>query len=240
MACQLRATRTYSTATSPTAAATRRRSSSSSSPSSSRAPTLCATPAFTPPRHASPPPLTRLADRGDRHINRGNHEQRDLNERCDPRSATRAAASTAAAFAAAFTSTALAAGRRRFRPTRRRRRRRRRTILSHQPPTPELGFSPARAAHRTPPRPLPRRPFANGGGFAWEVRAKYPHDELLIDLFQNLFTNLPIASLVGEWALVIHGGLFREEDVTLDDIRAIDACRQPPSVLQARHRTPAQ
>ena len=61
-----------------------------------------------------------------------------------------------------------------------------------------------------------------------------------VDLFQNLFTNLPIASLVGEWALVIHGGLFREEDVTLDDIRAIDACRQPPSVLQARTRTPAQ
>merc|ERR1719424_84283 len=75
-------------------------------------------------------------------------------------------------------------------------------------------------------RDLNERPFANGGGFAWEVRRKYPHDELLIDLFQNLFTNLPIASLVGEWALVIHGGLFREEDVTLDDIRAIDACRQ--------------
>ncbi|EOD13115.1 hypothetical protein EMIHUDRAFT_427814 [Emiliania huxleyi CCMP1516] len=86
-------------------------------------------------------------------------------------------------------------------------------------------------------RDLNERPFANGGGFAWEVRAKYPHDELLIDLFQNLFTNLPIASLVGEWALVIHGGLFREEDVTLDDIRAIDACRQPPSVLQTRDDT---
>jgi diadenosine tetraphosphatase ApaH/serine/threonine PP2A family protein phosphatase/Ca2+-binding EF-hand superfamily protein len=86
-------------------------------------------------------------------------------------------------------------------------------------------------------RDLNERPFANGGGFAWELRSKYPHDERLIDMFQHLFMQLPLASVVGEWALVIHGGLFREPGVTLDEIRGIDGCRQPPSVLETREDT---
>lgn len=86
-------------------------------------------------------------------------------------------------------------------------------------------------------RDLNERPFANGGGFAWELRSKYPHDERLIDMFQHFFMQLPLASVVGEWALVIHGGLFREAGVTLDEIRRIDGCRQPPSVLDTREDT---
>jgi hypothetical protein len=86
-------------------------------------------------------------------------------------------------------------------------------------------------------RDLNERPFANGGGFAWELRAKYPHDERLIDVFQHFFMQLPLASVVGQWALVIHGGLFREPGVTLEEIRRIDGCRQPPSVLETREDT---
>jgi len=83
-------------------------------------------------------------------------------------------------------------------------------------------------------RDLNERPFANGGGFAWEVRRKYPHDENLIELFQRFFMLLPIASVVGSWAFVIHGGLFRDTDVTLDDLRKVNNKRQPPLKLESR------
>ena len=36
-------------------------------------------------------------------------------------------------------------------------------------------------------RDLNERPFTAGGGFAWEVRGKYPHDENLVELFQRIF-----------------------------------------------------
>ena len=62
-------------------------------------------------------------------------------------------------------------------------------------------------------RDLNERPFANGGGFAWEVRDKYPHDEHLIEFFQRMFVLFPIAAIVGQWAFVIHGGLFRQPEV---------------------------
>ena len=39
-------------------------------------------------------------------------------------------------------------------------------------------------------RDLNERPFAQGGGFAWECRAKYPHDENLIELFQRYAAQL--------------------------------------------------
>ena len=83
-------------------------------------------------------------------------------------------------------------------------------------------------------RDLNERPFANGGGFAWEVRKKYPHDENLIELFQRFFMLLPVASVVGSWAFVIHGGLFRDTEVTLDDIKKINNKRQPPLKLENR------
>ena len=43
-------------------------------------------------------------------------------------------------------------------------------------------------------RDLNERLFQCGGGFAWELRTKYPHDEALIDLFQHFFMLMPIAS----------------------------------------------
>ena len=45
-------------------------------------------------------------------------------------------------------------------------------------------------------RDLNERPFAQGGGFAWECRAKYPHDENLIELFQRYFCLMPVAATI--------------------------------------------
>ncbi|OLL21993.1 Serine/threonine-protein phosphatase T, partial [Neolecta irregularis DAH-3] len=50
-------------------------------------------------------------------------------------------------------------------------------------------------------------------------------------LFSESFTFLPLATLLGKKWLVLHGGLFSDDNVTLDDIRSINrhACKQPGS-----------
>lgn len=67
-------------------------------------------------------------------------------------------------------------------------------------------------------------------GFEGEVKAKY--NEALSRLFTDTFNFLPLAHLLqleGEQrVLVMHGGLFTDDDVTLKQITAIDRVRQPP------------
>jgi protein phosphatase len=62
--------------------------------------------------------------------------------------------------------------------------------------------------------------------FEEEVRSKYAPD--MFDLIQTAFCLLPLASLIQKTVLVVHGGLFREEGITLDMIKTIDYRRQPP------------
>jgi serine/threonine-protein phosphatase 5 len=66
-------------------------------------------------------------------------------------------------------------------------------------------------------------------GFEGECRSKY--NDRVFKMFSETFSALPLASLVGGKYLVLHGGLFSKDGVTLDDIRAIDrhARRQPAS-----------
>ncbi|KAJ2896741.1 Serine/threonine-protein phosphatase T [Zalerion maritima] len=64
-------------------------------------------------------------------------------------------------------------------------------------------------------------------GFEGECKAKY--NERVFKLFSESFSALPLATLVGHKYLVLHGGLFSDDKVTLDDIRKVDrhAQRQP-------------
>jgi len=64
-------------------------------------------------------------------------------------------------------------------------------------------------------------------GFEGEVKAKY--DMLIMDLFSQTFCYLPIYFLINKKVLVMHGGLFSKDGVTLDDIRKIDRVREPPN-----------
>lgn len=50
----------------------------------------------------------------------------------------------------------------------------------------------------------------------------------MANLFTEVFNFLPLAHLINEKILVMHGGLFSEDGVTLEDIRKIDRNRQPP------------
>ncbi len=63
-------------------------------------------------------------------------------------------------------------------------------------------------------------------GFKSEVLHKA--NTTVFDLFTEAFNCLPIAYCLGKKVLVLHGGLFEQDGVTLDEIRKIDRYRQPP------------
>jgi serine/threonine-protein phosphatase 5 len=63
-------------------------------------------------------------------------------------------------------------------------------------------------------------------GFEGEVRAKYSGQ--MAELFTEVYNWLPLCHLLNKQVLVMHGGLFSKDNVTLDDIMAVDRNRQPP------------
>ncbi|PNF36520.1 Serine/threonine-protein phosphatase 5 [Cryptotermes secundus] len=63
-------------------------------------------------------------------------------------------------------------------------------------------------------------------GFDGEVKAKYTAQ--MSELFGEVFNWLPLAHCLNTRVLVMHGGLFSRDDVTLDEISKIDRNRQPP------------
>ncbi|KAL6071211.1 Serine/threonine-protein phosphatase 5 [Balamuthia mandrillaris] len=63
-------------------------------------------------------------------------------------------------------------------------------------------------------------------GFEGEVRAKY--NPATYQLFCEVFCQLPLAHVINQKVLVVHGGLFSEDGVTLENIRKTDRFREPP------------
>lgn len=63
-------------------------------------------------------------------------------------------------------------------------------------------------------------------GFEGEVKAKYSSN--MVELFTEIYNWLPLAHCINSKILVMHGGLFAKDDVTLADIRATERNRQPP------------
>jgi len=63
-------------------------------------------------------------------------------------------------------------------------------------------------------------------GFEGEVKSKY--GALSYELFTELFCCLSLGHLINNKVLVVHGGLFSDDKVTLADIKKIDRFREPP------------
>ncbi|CAH1790760.1 unnamed protein product, partial [Owenia fusiformis] len=63
-------------------------------------------------------------------------------------------------------------------------------------------------------------------GFDGEVKSKY--NAQMADLFTEVYNWLPLCHCIEKKVLVMHGGLFAKDDVTLDDIRKEERNRQPP------------
>lgn len=64
-------------------------------------------------------------------------------------------------------------------------------------------------------------------GFEGEVKAKY--DDKIFDLFLEVFSHFPLASVVGGKVFVTHGGLPTEPGVLLSDIKKIKRGCEPPN-----------
>ena len=63
-------------------------------------------------------------------------------------------------------------------------------------------------------------------GFEQEVIAKY--DSTIYEAFIRFFYSLPLAHCINHEILVVHGGLFSKDGVTLDDIRKIKRFKEVP------------
>jgi serine/threonine-protein phosphatase 5 len=63
-------------------------------------------------------------------------------------------------------------------------------------------------------------------GFEGEVRKKY--DETVYEAFCELFCSLPLGHVLKKKVLVVHGGLFSQDGVTLDMIKGENRFREPP------------
>lgn len=70
-------------------------------------------------------------------------------------------------------------------------------------------------------------------GFEGELKAKY--NQQMTDIFTETFNYLPLAHLVDGKVFVTHGGLFKDDGVTLDDIRKV----RPVHVTRYRRMTGA-
>jgi serine/threonine-protein phosphatase 5 len=63
-------------------------------------------------------------------------------------------------------------------------------------------------------------------GFEGEIKKKY--SEQAYEVFAEIFCLLPLAHVINKKILVLHGGLFSKDGVTLEDIKKIDRKREPP------------
>nr|CAG4636059.1 EOG090X03S1 [Eubosmina coregoni]SVE69715.1 EOG090X03S1 [Eubosmina coregoni] len=63
-------------------------------------------------------------------------------------------------------------------------------------------------------------------GFEGEVKSKYSMQ--MAELFTEVYNWLPLAHCLNQRVLVMHGGLFSRDEISLDDIRVTDRNRQPP------------
>ncbi|KAJ5628657.1 Serine/threonine-protein phosphatase [Penicillium lividum] len=61
-------------------------------------------------------------------------------------------------------------------------------------------------------------------GFEGECKAKY--NERVFKVFSESFSALPLATLIGGKYLVLHGGLFSDDKITLNDIRKLNRHNQ--------------
>ncbi|GFE55259.1 serine threonine phosphatase [Babesia ovis] len=63
-------------------------------------------------------------------------------------------------------------------------------------------------------------------GFKGEVLNKY--DEKIYTLFCESFCYLPLGYVINKKVLVVHGGLFGNDGVTIDQMKKVDRVREPP------------
>lgn len=66
----------------------------------------------------------------------------------------------------------------------------------------------------------------NNFRFEGEVKKKY--DESVYECFCELFCYLPLGHVLNKKVMVVHGGIFSQDGVTLEDIKKENRFREPP------------
>ena len=64
--------------------------------------------------------------------------------------------------------------------------------------------------------------------YGFEDECKYKYSQRIFNMFSKSFESLPLATLMNGGYLVMHGGLPKDSESTLDDFRSIDRFKQPP------------
>lgn len=59
-----------------------------------------------------------------------------------------------------------------------------------------------------------------------EVVSKY--SDIMSNMFTQVYNWLPLCHCLNKRVLVMHGGLFAQDNITLEDLRKIERNRQPP------------
>jgi diadenosine tetraphosphatase ApaH/serine/threonine PP2A family protein phosphatase len=57
------------------------------------------------------------------------------------------------------------------------------------------------------------------------MQVKHKFNGLMLDVFREVFNWLPLAFVLNRKVLVLHGGLFSKDGVTLDDLRKVERNR---------------
>ena len=65
-------------------------------------------------------------------------------------------------------------------------------------------------------------------GFKNEVIDKYGKDDRIYECFTELFKTLPLGHILNKQVLVVHGGLFSKDGVTIDEVKKIDRFKEIP------------
>ncbi|CCD23612.1 protein serine/threonine phosphatase NDAI_0B05790 [Naumovozyma dairenensis CBS 421] len=84
---------------------------------------------------------------------------------------------------------------------------------------------------------FPKNIFLNRGNhetdnmnkmYGFEDECKYKYSPRIFEMFSRSFESLPLATLINDNYLVMHGGLPSDTSLTVDDIRKINRFTQPP------------
>lgn len=63
-------------------------------------------------------------------------------------------------------------------------------------------------------------------GFEGEVRAKYSPE--VFDLYLEVFNSLPFAHVINKEVFVVHGGLYSDDNITIEDLQKVNRFREIP------------
>jgi len=72
------------------------------------------------------------------------------------------------------------------------------------------------------PSPSPIDPPWAPGRYGFQAECVEKYDEITFGMFVEVFSYLPMFTIVNEAVMVVHGGLFHTEDTLLSELNAID------------------